>query len=320
MTRCRLHPRAWLTLIGTVVLSGCAAEHEHRIERDSGRKPAAATVVLTPRALAVAGVESERAAYTTVPEVFLTTGEIEFDPSRLVVVNAPVVGRIRLFARSVGERVAAGDTLVTLESPEFLSGSVAVAAPRGGVVTTVQGAPQQLVSAGQELLRIVSVGRVWLRVDLYGDQVQMVQPGRAVEATVGALPGLGFRGRIASVAPSVEGATQAAAARVPLDNPEGRLLPGMFASVRVPTGRTVRGILVPRSAIIYDGTRRLVMIARDSTFFPSAVQVGSGVGDRVVVLRGVSAGERVVIKGGYELYNAGFALTRDDDEEGEEAR
>ena len=85
---------------------------------------------------------------------------------------------------------------------------------------------RQLVIAGQELLRIASVDRVWLRVDLYGDRAQVARPGRLVEATVPAVPDQVFRGRIATVAPSVEGATQAAAARVPLDNPGGRLLPG----------------------------------------------------------------------------------------------
>src|SRR5712692_1767349 len=49
------------------------------------RSPAAtsgSTVTLTPRALALTGVQTERAQVTTVPESFTTTGEIEFDPSR----------------------------------------------------------------------------------------------------------------------------------------------------------------------------------------------------------------------------------------------
>ncbi len=277
-------------------------------------------MILTPRALAVTGVETETAAVTTVPEAFATTGEIEFDPARVVVVNAPVAGRIRRSPPTVGDRVAAGDTLVTIESPEFLSGTLAVTAPRSGIVTALGAAPQQLVTPGAELLRIAAVDRVWLRVDLYGDHAQLARVGVPVEATVAAVPGLTLRGRIAAVAPSVEGATQAVAARVPLDNPGGRLYPGLFADVRVETGRPVQGILVPRTAVIYDGSRRLVMIARDSTFFPSVVLLGPVVGDRVVVLRGVAPGELVVVKGGYELYSAGYAFTRGGEEEGDESK
>jgi multidrug efflux pump subunit AcrA (membrane-fusion protein) len=308
---------AWTCFLA---LSACGSEAQRRPDDSKSPAPAAgATVLLTPRALAVAGIQTESATVATVPETFATTGEIEFDPARVVAINAPVGGRLHSFGR-VGDRVEVEDTIITIESPEFLTGFAAVTAPRSGVITDVEAAPQQLVTAGQELLHIASVDRVWLRVDLYGDRAQVARPGRPVEVTVPSVPDRVFRGRIATVAPSIEGATQAAAARVPLDNPGRRLLPGMFASVRVTTGDSVRGLLIPRMAIIYDGPRRLVMIARDSTFFPSAVQVGSGVGDRVVVLRGVSPGERVVTQGGYELYSAGYALTRGGEEEEEEER
>jgi len=87
-------------------------------------------VVLTPRALALTGVQTERAQVTAVPESFTTTGEIEFDPSRVVLVNAPVSGRVRRLNAAVGDRVNEGDTLATIESPEFLSGAAASIAPR----------------------------------------------------------------------------------------------------------------------------------------------------------------------------------------------
>ncbi len=306
-----------LGLAGASTLGACRGQAAPPREPATG---AGATVVLTPRALAVTDIRTETAAVATVPETFATTGEIEFDPARVLVVNAPVAGRIRRFLLSVGDRVAAGDTLVAIESPDFLSGALAVTAPRAGLVTALGVAPQQLVTPGAELLRIAAVDRVWLRVDLYGERAQLARAGAPVEASVAAFPGWALRGRIAAVAPSVEGATQAVAARVPLDNPGGRLLPGMFADVRVETGKTVRGILVPRAAIIYDGSRRLVMIQRDSTFFPSVVRLGPVVGDRVAVLRGVNPSERVVTQGGYELYSAGYAFTRGAEEEGDQNR
>ena len=299
------------------LLAACGGQAEPRA---APATTASAAVALTPRALAITGVVTESATVTTVPETFTTTGEIEFDPARVVVVNAPVAGRVRRLGPSVGDRVAAGDTLVTIESPEFLSGILGVTAPRGGVVTAVGAAPQQLVTGGAELLRIAAVDSVWLRVDLYGEHARLARVGVPVDATVAAFPGLVLHGRIATVAPGVDGATQAVAARVPLDNREGRLHPGMFADVRVATGRTARGVLVPRAAVIYDGTRRLVMIAKDSTFFPSIVLLGPLVGDRVAVLRGILAGERVVVSGAYELYSAGFAFTRGAEEEGAESK
>ena len=301
-------PRSRLLLVGLCgALAGCGdrAESGQVPEHTSG-----STVVLTPRALAVTGVQTEPAALTTVPESFSTTGEIEFDPSRVVAVNAPVSGRVRRLSAAVGDPIAAGDTLATIESPEFLAGVGVAIAPRAGVVTSVASALQQFLTAGSELLRIAAVDRVWLRVDLYGEHARLARVGVPVEARVAAFPERAWRGRIAAVAPSVEGATQAVAVRVTLENPDSRLLPGMFATVQVETGARVSGILVPRTAVIGQGGRRLVMIAQDSTFFPSVVVLGPVVGDRVVVLRGINPGERVVVKGAYEIYSAGYAFTR----------
>jgi Cu(I)/Ag(I) efflux system membrane fusion protein len=226
-----------------------------------------------------------------------------------------VTGRVHRLSVGVGDRVAVGDTLATLQSPEFLSGVAVITAPRAGVITGLSAGPQQLMTAGSELMRIAGIDRVWLRVDLYGEYAQSARVGVPVEARVAAFPGSVWKSEIAAIAPSVEGATQAVAARVPLDNPDRRLLPGMFAAVQVVTGGTIRGVLVPREAVIYDGGRQLVMIRQDSTYFPTVVLLGPVAGDRVAILRGVSVGEQVVVKGGYELFSAGYAFARGAEEE-----
>lgn len=302
-----------LLVLSAVLLVGCrGAEREGEQAEKAGP---AAVVSLTPRALALTQVETESAAVTEVPETFATTGQIEFDPSRIILVNAPVAGRVERVTHNVGDRVNSGDTLVTLASPEFLSGRFALTAPRAGVVTALAVAPQQVVTAGAEVIRVGAVDRVWLRADFYGDNVRFARPGARVTARVAYLPERAFTGRIASVSPAAESLTQSAVGRIPLDNPAGRLLPGIFADVQVETGRTIRGVLVPRGTVIYDGSRRLVMIQQDSMFFPAVIETGPVVGDRVVVLHGIRPGERVVTRGGYELYSAGYAFVRS--EEGE---
>src|SRR5206468_3147072 len=136
-----------LTLASFLALGACGSEAQRRPGDSKSSVPeAAATVLLTPRALAVAGIQTESATVATVPETFATTGEIEFDPARVVAMNAPVGGRLHSFGRSVGDHVEVGDTVVTIESPEFLTGFAVVAAPRSGVITSIEAAPQQLVT------------------------------------------------------------------------------------------------------------------------------------------------------------------------------
>ena len=307
--------RQGLTLLIVSLTVGACHRGKSRHSADAGN----ATVTLTPRALAVTGVATETATASSVPESFSTTGEIGFDPSRVVAVNAPVTGRVQRLLVGVGDRVNAGDTLATVQSPEFLSGAAVVTAPRAGVITVLAAGPQQLVTAGTELMRVAGIDRVWLRVDLYAQYASLARSDLPVEARVAAFPGQVWKGRLAGVAPNVDSVTQAVAARVVLDNSDHRLLPGMYADVQVQTGGSIRGILIPREAVIHDGGRQLVMIrqgtAESPNFFPSVVQLGPVVDTRVAVLRGVNPGEQVVVKGGYELYSAGYAFARGAEEE-----
>src|SRR6266540_5467118 len=103
-----------LALACSLALAACESEAQRRGEGSGSSAPAAAAIVqLTPRALAVAGIQTESTSVATVPETFATTGEIEFDPARVVAINAPVGGRLHSFGRSVGDHVEAGDTVVT---------------------------------------------------------------------------------------------------------------------------------------------------------------------------------------------------------------
>src|SRR5919109_926574 len=77
-----------LALVCCAALGACKSEAQRHDEGSGASSPAAgSTVLLTPRALAVAGIQTESATVATVPETFATTGEIEFDPSRVVALN-----------------------------------------------------------------------------------------------------------------------------------------------------------------------------------------------------------------------------------------
>src|SRR5262245_44628652 len=107
-----LNTRPWLTAV-LALLAGAAACRKPPAAAGGGNADTASagstggggsTVTLSPRALALTGVQTEKAQVTTVPEAFVTTGEIEFDPSRVVAVNSPVSGRVRRLAVAAGDR------------------------------------------------------------------------------------------------------------------------------------------------------------------------------------------------------------------------
>src|SRR6266511_2670442 len=85
---CAMIPRsgrgaALLALASSLALGACGSKAQRAEDSRSSAPAAAATVLLTPRALAVAGIQTESATVATVPETFATTGEIGFDPARV---------------------------------------------------------------------------------------------------------------------------------------------------------------------------------------------------------------------------------------------
>ena len=88
--------------------------------------------------------------------------------------------------------------------------------------------------------------------------------------------------------------------RLELDNAQGLLRPGMFAQVSLAAGDASPRTVVPSSAIIDDGERRVVLIALgEGRFKPQPVKLGQRGRDVVEVLEGVATGDRVVVSANF---------------------
>lgn len=182
-------------------------------------------------------------------------------------------------------------------------GTATVRAPVSGTViarTLGPGQYVQSVAAGATtaLLTISNLGRVYLTANLREADAARVHVGDAVVATVAALPGREFHGRIETVGATVDPATRRIGARATVANLVGLLRPGMFATMRLAGATTGPRPSVPEAAIVYEGDAAHVWIAApDHTLSIRAVRTGQVDNARVEVLSGLSPGERVVTAG-----------------------
>ncbi|NYE61290.1 Cu(I)/Ag(I) efflux system membrane fusion protein [Duganella sp. 1224] len=175
---------------------------------------------------------------------------------------------------------------------------VTLRAPQSGVVAELSAREGMAVAAGAPLFRIQGLERIWLNAEIPETAAQQVRPGMTVEASAAALPGARFSGTIAAVLPSVDAGTRTLQARIELHNPQGQLVPGMFANARIlaAPGRPV--LAVASEAVIRTGERKLVFIAgADGSFLPSEVQTGVEAGGLTEIRQGLQAGQRVVASG-----------------------
>ena len=174
-------------------------------------------------------------------------------------------------------------------------------APATGVVVEKNVVNGQSVMAGQTLYRIADLSEVWVEAELREAEAGMVRAGTSATVELAAFPGRLIHGTVEYVYPTLQPEARTLRARVALPNPEGRLRPGMYATVRLETPSSAV-LTVPTNAVLTTGEQTVVFVALgDGRFAPHAIEAGRVSGGLTEVLAGVEEGQRVVTSAQYLL-------------------
>jgi Cu(I)/Ag(I) efflux system membrane fusion protein len=177
------------------------------------------------------------------------------------------------------------------------SRTITLRAPVGGVVVEKLVTQGQRIMAGDPVLRIVDLSRIWVEGEVFERDLAALRTGQSATVEFQALPGETRTGRISYVYPILDATTRTVRVRVELANPGLALKPGMYATLRfTPTADTA--LTVPRSAVLVTGERALAFLKRpDGAYEPRPVVVGRTTDDRIEILSGLAAGDSVVASG-----------------------
>lgn len=209
-----------------------------------------------------------------------------------------VRNRLRILGRSDAE-------ITALEHhPAAPRGAEAVVrAPIGGTVIQRQvGVGQYINSAASSGAQIFSIGdlsTVWLVANVREADAPAMRLGSPVDVSVLAYPGRVFHGRVSYVAPSIDPVTRRLVVRAVLDNPDQALKPQMFATFSIQDGDAATAPGVPDAAIVYEGEEARVWVANptDKTIGLRQVTVGRTQDGLVEIVKGLKAGENIVLQG-----------------------
>jgi len=159
------------------------------------------------------------------------------------------------------------------------------------------------VQAGMKLLRIEDYSTLWLNLSVYESQMEQIAPGQAVKATVVGLEDKIYDGTVTFIAPHMDHMLRTLTVRTTIDNRDGRLHPGMYASAQIITTPLPDCVLAPREAVIDTGSRQIAFVVRKAGHFePVKVRMGLvGDDDVVQILQGLHAGDEVVTSGQFLL-------------------
>ncbi|HXV76659.1 MAG TPA: efflux RND transporter periplasmic adaptor subunit [Candidatus Polarisedimenticolaceae bacterium] len=176
--------------------------------------------------------------------------------------------------------------------------------PIGGVILRLardeNGTPLadgQLVTQGFVVAQIAPATSLIADVDLVGRDVARVVGGMPARIRHHAWEDQAFDGRVLRLAPALDPVTRTLRAEVAVQNPEGRLRPGMFVEVTLIAERREDVAVVPREAVTERGGRKVVFVLNGQKVNQRDVGVGLGDDEVIEIRQGVEPGERIVVRG-----------------------
>jgi cobalt-zinc-cadmium efflux system membrane fusion protein len=190
----------------------------------------------------------------------------------------------------------------TTEKDGHSGGVLPIKSPIAGTVVERNVVIGQLVDASTTAFRIVNTSTLWADGQVYEKDVPKFSGKPEVTLTVTAFSGEEFRGKVIYVSPVVDEHSRTITIRASIPNRSGRLKPQMFGELHVPIGGTTKGLIVPAECVQKDNVETYVLVATsDTTFERRSVSLGATVDSMVEVKDGIKPGERVVVKGSFQL-------------------
>lgn len=237
---------------------------------------------------------------------------------------------VRAMRRRLALLGVATNEIARLESGGEPADYLVLAAPFDGSIVEAHAVAGASVEEGTIMFRLADLSVVDVVAQVPERALPLMQVGQAATVGIAAYPDLRFAGRVERLHDELDQQTRTLGAVIHVPNPDRRLRPGMFASVRfqvsapaLAEGPGGRVVTIPETALVTDGEGHFVFVEVASRTFerravvvaPLAPPGASGPsGGRVVVRSGVAAGERVVIRGAFTLKSelAKAALAEDE--------
>jgi membrane fusion protein, heavy metal efflux system len=151
------------------------------------------------------------------------------------------------------------------------------------------------------IMTIANLGTVWVTANLPERDTASVTKGQDVEVVLAAYPGEVFAGKVLFISDILDPDTRRTKVRIAFENPDVRLKPNMFATATFLAPQRMAQVVPMQALVLKDEADQVFVEVAPWTFEARNVEVGFQQGDHAVVDGGLSAGERIVVKGGVLL-------------------
>ena len=172
-----------------------------------------------------------------------------------------------------------------------------IRAPFTGMITSRQVQVGARVALGVKLYDLVKLDDIIARVHVPGRYLRTVQIGQVAEVASDFLEDMSFEGYVKRISPVVDPNSGTCKVTIGLRDQWEHLRPGMFVSVRVVIDTHQDAILVPKEAVVYDGSDRYVFVVSDSAAQRVQLDVGYENGSFIEALSDIAADSPIIVVG-----------------------
>jgi len=146
------------------------------------------------------------------------------------------------------------------------------------------------------IMTIADLNEIWVTANVPEKDAALVAQGQAVEVVFAAYPGEVFKGRVLFVSDILDPDTRRIKVRIAFQNPEMRLKPNMFATVKFTTPKQTAPIVPTTALVLRNETDQVFVEIAPWTFEARPVEIEFEKGDRAVIAHGLRSGEHLVVK------------------------
>jgi len=172
-----------------------------------------------------------------------------------------------------------------------------ITSPISGRVNEVKAKVGELLAVGQPVAQVLQFDQVKVTVGVPESDVAAVFDLDEAEVVIDALDGLRVKGKKIFLSRQTKTLARLYDLELMIPNPDGRILPGMFARVELVKAIFEQSLAVPLYAVISHREERIVFVEKDGRAERRKVELGVLVGWEVQVTAGLKPGERVIVVG-----------------------
>jgi len=187
-------------------------------------------------------------------------------------------------------------------------------APFSGILGIRQISLGQYLAAGQAIVSLQALNPIYVNFGVPQQDTPKMRIGRSLHVTNADAPGMALNGKITALDSVINEQTRNIQIQATVQNPGGKLRPGMYVQVELPVGEPRDVIPLPASAINYAPYGDSVYVVTDMKDPKSGktyrrvrqqiVKIEGSRGDQVAITSGLNPGDEVVSAGVFRLRNA----------------